>query len=70
MLARFERVVLLLDNDEAGRRAAEHIAGTLGERAVVVSLPGVKDVAELATQSDGLTIFLQAARGTDHLAAA
>ena len=57
MLTAFERVYLALDNDEAGQNAAETLAQAMGGRAVVVSPPGVKDVAELATVPDGLRIF-------------
>lgn len=48
-LARFDRLGLVLDNDEAGRRATADLVAALGERARVVPLPpGVKDVGELA----------------------
>jgi len=57
MLTAFEHVYLALDNDEAGQAAAETLAQAMGGRAVVVSPPGVKDVAELATVPDGLQIF-------------
>ena len=57
MLTAFERVYLTLDNDEAGRAAAETLAQVIGRRAVIVSPPRVKDVAELATVPDGLRIF-------------
>jgi DNA primase len=56
----FDRVFLVLDNDEAGRTAAATLASTLGSRAVIVSLPRVKDVAELATVPEGRDIFARA----------
>jgi DNA primase len=56
-LMRFERVFLLLDSDEAGQAAAETLARTLRSRAKTVRLPGVKDVAELATLRDGRVVF-------------
>ena len=61
------RVFLAFDSDDAGREAAERLAGLLGRRAAVVGLPqGVTDVAELATHPHGRAVFLhllaQAAR--------
>ena len=61
------RVFLAFDSDDAGREAAERLAGLLGRRAAVVGLPqGVADVAELATHPHGRAVFLhllaQAAR--------
>ena len=61
------RVFLAFDADDAGREAAERLAGLLGRRAAVVGLPqGVADVAELATHPHGRAVFLhllaQAAR--------
>jgi len=58
-LARFERVFLLLDNDEAGQAAAADLAKALGSQAVVTRLPGVKDVAELGIVPEGLHVFAQ-----------
>jgi DNA primase len=52
--ARFRRVGLLLDRDDAGARAAASLAAALGERAVVITLPdGAKDVGDLAAWPDG-----------------
>ena len=52
------RVFLAFDNDEAGREAAERLAGLLGRRAAPLSLPaGVADVAELAGSSHGRAVF-------------
>ncbi len=59
-LSGFERVYLLLDNDEAGQAAAEGLAQVLQGRGVTVTLPGVKDVAELATRGDGRRILARA----------
>ena len=61
-LARFERIHLLLDNDEAGRAATAELARTLGQRAVPVALPGAKDVAELAARPGGRALFGAVAR--------
>jgi len=52
-LARFRRVAILFDNDEAGKAAARELAAALGARAAVVSLPGgVKDVADVLLRPD------------------
>jgi len=59
-LTAFDRVYLVLDNDEAGEAAAETLAWTLGSRAVIVRLPGVKDVAEFAMQPHGHRSFAHA----------
>jgi DNA primase len=59
-LGRFERVFLVLDNDEVGRAAAHDLSQALSNPAVIVTLPGVKDVAELATAPDGRHIFSRA----------
>jgi DNA primase len=59
-LTQFDRVFLALDNDKAGQTAAETLASTLGSRAVIVNLPGAKDVAELATTPEGRAIFSRA----------
>jgi DNA primase len=61
-LRRFRTVYLALDTDEAGRTAAARLAGELAGRAVVVDLPGVKDVAELGLRPDGRDLFLEATR--------
>lgn len=61
-LTTFERVLLVLDTDPAGREASYRLAAALGDRAVVVTLPGVKDVGELAMRSDGPSVFAQAIR--------
>ncbi len=56
-LARFERLYLALDNDEAGRAATEKLVQVLGERALPMTPPGVKDVAELASDPGGRATF-------------
>ena len=54
------RVFLAFDNDDAGRDATERIAGLLGARAAVVTLPeDISDVAELATHPSGRGVFLR-----------
>lgn len=57
-LARFERVYLALDNDEAGQAATERLMAALGRRAVPVALHDVKDVADWARLPDGRARFL------------
>jgi len=69
-LARFERIFLLLDSDEAGQGAAENLSRTLASRAVIVRLRGVKDVAELATVAEGLHIVSRAVGQSDRARAA
>lgn len=58
------RVFLAFDADEAGRAAAEELAGLLGaHRAAIVSLPeGVSDVGELGARPDGRAVFLDQLR--------
>ena len=54
------RVFLAFDDDEAGRTAADELAGLLGaHRSAIVSLPdGVCDVGELGARPDGRAVFL------------
>ena len=53
-------VFIAFDADSAGREAAARLAGLLGRRAAVVTLPeGVADVADLATVPDGRRVFLR-----------
>ena len=53
-------VFLAFDSDAAGREATAALSALLGRRAAVVSLPdGISDVAELATASNGRTVFLR-----------
>ena len=59
-LARFERVYVALDRDDAGAAATATLLLELGPRAVPVTLPaipGVKDVADLALLPDGQRLF-------------
>ena len=54
------RVFLAFDNDAAGLDAAGRLAGLLGRRAAVLTLPqGVGDVAELAALPHGRAAFLR-----------
>lgn len=69
-LARFERIYLLLDSDDAGRAATAELARTLGQRAMPVALPGAKDVAELAARPEGRALFGAAVQGHAHELAA
>ena len=63
------RVFLAFDADDAGREAAARLAGLLGRRAAVVTLPaGVSDVAELATLPHGRRIFLRLLARAAHAA--
>jgi DNA primase len=59
-LGRFERIWLVLDSDSAGRAATAQLLRILGSRASAMALPGVKDVAELALESDGRARFARA----------
>ncbi len=54
------RIFLAFDADEAGRAAADELAGLLGaRRAAIVNLPrGVSDVGELGARPDGRAVFL------------
>ena len=60
------RVFLAFDADEAGRTAADELAGLLGaHRAAIVNLPqGVADVGELGARPDGRAVFLDQLRRT------
>lgn len=59
-LAQAERVFIVTDSDEPGRRSAYQLAETFGQRArIVPALPDAKDVNELAMQLDGRIIFEQ-----------
>jgi hypothetical protein len=60
-LARFPRVFLALDADEAGRAATADLVRVLGSRAVPVALPGVIDPAELALAPNGHAALKRAA---------
>jgi DNA primase len=69
-LGGFNRLYLLLDDDEAGRAGAAAIRQALGPRATLVTLPGVKDVAELAPRPEGPAVFADALRRVGHQPAA
>jgi len=56
-LARFERIYVVFDTDQAGQAAAEELVRGIGRRAVSLTLQGVKDVAELAMLPDGSSRF-------------
>jgi DNA primase len=59
-LRRFRQLLLVLDNDAAGRAATAHLVAALGPRALAVDLPSVKDVADLAVLPDGRDRLLRA----------
>jgi DNA primase len=69
-LQRFKHIYLVLDTDEAGRKASHELARVLGSRATEVILPDVKDVAELAPKTDGHAIFARALQQSELAAAA
>jgi DNA primase len=56
-LERFGRLYLVLDSDEPGQAATADLVQQLGDRALPVALPGVKDVAELAERPGGQSMF-------------
>ena len=57
-LARFSRVYLALDADEAGRRAAGELMSVLGHRATAVELPpNVNDLSDLGHSPNGKELF-------------
>lgn len=61
-LADAERIFIVTDSDEPGRRSARRLAETFGERArIIPPLPNVKDVNELARHPEGHRIFIQLA---------
>ena len=68
-LERARSVVLVMDSDEPGRRAAAELASALGARARVLELPeGVKDLSDLGCRPDGRETFfrlLDQGRGGD-----
>jgi hypothetical protein len=60
-LRAFERLYLVLDQDDSGIEATFRLLEVLGPRAIPVALPdGVKDVAELAPRPDGPAAFAAA----------
>lgn len=69
-LRRFEHVFLALDGDTAGREATQRLLDELGPIAMPVTLPGVKDVAELAARPDGAAYFSRSVTAASHAVAA
>jgi DNA primase len=66
-LRQFERVYLALDNDTAGKRAAETLARVLGRRSVSVRLPHfAKDANDLASYRDGEILFRHCMAAAGH----
>ncbi len=58
-----ERIFIATDSDEPGRKAAQQLAVTFGERArIVPPLPSAKDVNELAKRRHGREIFADLVR--------
>ena len=59
-LADAERIFIATDSDEPGRKAAQQLVATFGERArIVPPLPNAKDVNELARRRRGREIFAE-----------
>ena len=69
VLERFERIYLVLDSDEAGQSGTRALMAVLGDRARPITLPGVKDVADLARLSDGRERFARAVAESERLSA-
>lgn len=68
-LDRFTRFYLVLDSDEAGQAATRALIPVLGDRVRPVTLPGVKDVADLARMPDGRERFARAVAQSERLSA-
>ena len=59
-LANAQRILIVTDSDEPGRKSARQLAETFGKRArIVPPLPQVKDVNELSMQQNGQALFAQ-----------
>ena len=59
-LAHAQRIYLVTDSDEPGRKSARQLAETFGQRArIVPSLPNAKDVNELAMRPGARDIFAE-----------
>jgi DNA primase len=59
-LASAERIFIVTDSDEPGRKSARQLAEILGPRSrIVPTLPNAKDVNELATHANGRQVFAQ-----------
>jgi DNA primase len=57
-MADAERIFIVTDSDEPGRKSARQLAETFGRRArIVPPLPDAKDVNELAMRTGGREIF-------------
>ena len=57
-LAHAQRVFIVTDSDEPGRKSARQLAETFGKRArIVPPLPNAKDVNELAMKQNGQEVF-------------
>jgi DNA primase len=69
VLEPFERIYLVLDNDHAGQAATRALIPILGDRVRPVTLPGVKDVADLARMPDGRERFARAVAESERLSA-
>lgn len=57
LLGRFDRIVVLLDGDAAGRAAAVEVAKMLGDRAVLGDLPEGADADDLSEDDLGRLVF-------------
>ncbi|PYX29652.1 MAG: hypothetical protein DMG80_14200 [Acidobacteria bacterium] len=61
LLRGFQRVYLVLDQDDAGLEAIMRLMDALGPVAIPVALPDdIKDVAELGPRADGQAVFASA----------
>ncbi len=59
-IADAERIFIVTDSDEPGRKSARQLAETFGKRArIVPPLPNAKDVNELAMRQQGQAIFAE-----------
>jgi len=59
-IADAERIFIVTDSDEPGRKSARQLAEILGKRArIVPPLPNAKDVNELAMRQQGQAIFAE-----------
>ena len=68
-LERFERIYVVLDNDQAGQSGTRALIDVLGDRVRPVTLSGVKDVADLGRMPDGRDRFARAVAESDQLSA-
>jgi DNA primase len=57
LLGRFDRIVVLLDGDAAGRAAAVEVAKRVGDRAVLGDLPEGADADDLSEDDLGRLVF-------------